>query len=239
MGSSKIDVEIGWASEHHLRLSLDEDSNKPVGNRLTQALAALENARLPGLIGITPASATLLLEFSLAGFDGARTINAVRRVLAGAFDTTVPSPTHSAIIEIPVCYDPSCAPDALDVAHIHGITPDELIRLHAGAEYTVQFIGFVPGFGYLSSLPERLNTPRLDTPRTRVPAGSVGIAADQTGVYPGNTAGGWRLIGRTPLRMFDAARDHPSLLARGDRVRFVPISLAKFNELQQTLQHHG
>ena len=104
----------------------------------------------------------------------------------------------------------------------------ELIRLHAEPLYVVHFIGFAPGFGYLDGLPRELATPRLPSPRVRVPVGSVGIAGDQTGIYATPAAGGWRLIGRTPLVMFDARREQPSLLTAGDRVRFRPISLAEF-----------
>ncbi len=217
-----------WVSERHLRIEIGPDSVAGMHDRIGASLHAIQHAALPGLRDITPAGATLLLEFDENQIDEQLVHSAVQRVLVDV--AAVQSSLTSTSVEIPVCYDSSCAPDAAGVARIHGITPDELIRLHAGAEYIVQFIGFVPGFGYLSGLPDRLNTPRLDTPRTRVPAGSVGIAADQTGVYPGNTAGGWRLIGRTPLRMFDPGREKPSLLRRGDRVRFVPITLSEFSE---------
>lgn len=237
MRESGQSVQISWAGEHHLRLGFDTSSGLPILDRLDRALAAIKRAPPPGLVGITPASSTILLEFDLEHIDETHAIEKLRQVLNVEIDAT-PLASRE-LIEIPVCYDASFAPDAAEVARLHDITPVELIQLHCAAEYVVQFIGFVPGFGYLSGLPAQLITPRLDAPRPRVPAGSVGIAGDQTGVYPGNTAGGWRLIGRTPLRMFDPGRERPSLLARGDRVRFVPISLAEFGERQRELSCHG
>jgi KipI family sensor histidine kinase inhibitor len=108
------------------------------------------------------------------------------------------------------------------------MTAEQVIELHSSVEYQVYFLGFVPGFAYLGELPEGLVTPRLATPRRKVPAGSVGIAGNQTGVYPFATPGGWRLLGRTPLAMFRADRAELSLLSIGDRVKFVPISREEF-----------
>lgn len=218
--------QISWAGECHLRLSFSRGSTAPLRDLVSNALRAIESASLPGLVDVTPAASTLLLEFNIDSFDEQTIVACLQQAFCV---TSLPRPAPPpATIEIPICYELPCAPDAAVVAHIHGITHDELVRLHAEAQYSVDFIGFAPGFGYLSGLPARLNTPRLDSPRTRIPPGSVGIAGDQTCVYPGNTAGGWRLIGRMPLRVFDAGRVKPSLLARGDRVRFVPISLAEF-----------
>ena len=132
----------------------------------------------------------------------------------------------SRVVEIPVVYGGEAGPDLMAGAAELGIAPDELVRRHAAGEYTVAMIGFAPGFPYLLGLDPGLALPRLGTPRPRVPAGSVGIGGAQTGVYPRESPGGWRLIGRTPWALFDAQRDPPSLLAPGDRVRFVPTEPA-------------
>jgi inhibitor of KinA len=134
-------------------------------------------------------------------------------------------------VEVPVCYDEDLAPDLRDVARHVGLSADEVVRLHAGATYVVRFLGFSPGFPYLAGLPERLAMPRLERPRVRVPAGSVAIAGGQAGVYPQATPGGWRVVGRTPLRLFDADREPPALLRMGDLVRFVPVPRARFDAL--------
>lgn len=126
-------------------------------------------------------------------------------------------------IEIPVHYGGVDGCDLDEVARHTGLAPEEVIRLHHMGEYTVYFLGFVPGFAYLGGMDARLATPRRKEPRLAVPAGSVGIGGEQTGVYPSVSPGGWQLIGRTSLRLFDPARDPPSLLLPGDTVRFVSI----------------
>ncbi len=134
-------------------------------------------------------------------------------------------------VTLPVYYSAETGPDLAAMAASKGLPPEEIIRMHHAGEYRVYAIGFAPGFAFLGELDERLATPRLATPRASVPAGSVGIADRQTAVYPHRTPGGWNLIGRCPLRMFDAAAHEPMLVAVGDRVRFAPIDRARFLEL--------
>lgn len=132
------------------------------------------------------------------------------------------------VVTIPVCYDVEFGIDLKDVADHAGVSIEEVIRLHSSATYVVHFLGFSPGFGYLGSLPEALHVPRLATPRKRVAAGMVAIGGSQTGIYPVDSPGGWRLIGRTPLKMFDPHRDDPTLVHPGEHVRFQPIDRATF-----------
>lgn len=133
------------------------------------------------------------------------------------------------VVTIPVCYDERLAPDLSYVANYHQTSIDNIIRLHSEGEYIVSMIGFMPGFPYLSGLSHQLATPRHDRPRPRVVAGSVGIAGLQTGIYPFTSPGGWQIIGRTPLTLFDSTRTVPSVLAFGDRVCFEPITWDEFN----------
>jgi inhibitor of KinA len=126
-------------------------------------------------------------------------------------------------VQIPIRYGGEFGPDLESVAKLHDISPEEVVNLHSSATYTVYFLGFVPGFAYLGGLPESIATPRLQTPRKQVPRGSLGIAGNQTGVYPCSTPGGWQIIGRTPLEIFRPDRENMSLLSIGDRVQFVPI----------------
>ena len=130
-------------------------------------------------------------------------------------------------VEIPVMYGGEAGPDLESAAAELGLEPGELIARHAAGEYTVAMIGFAPGFPYLLGLDPALALPRLATPRSSVPAGSVGIGGAQTGIYPRESPGGWRLIGRTPLTLFDPSRDQPALLAPGDRVRFVAMDASR------------
>jgi KipI family sensor histidine kinase inhibitor len=168
--------------------------------------AALE--QLDGIEELVPAARTVLVKGALSQVrDALKTI-----------DLTKAPTTHSREITIPVIYD---GPDLALVAETAGTTPDEVVRLHTTATYEVAFCGFAPGFGYLTGLPEPLQQPRLDSPRTKVPQGSVGIAGEFTAAYPRPTPGGWRLIGRTEITLFDAKAETPALLQPGDQVRFV------------------
>jgi len=133
------------------------------------------------------------------------------------------------LLDVPVCYGGDLGPDLADVASFAGCSAEEVVALHSGAVYRVYVVGFVPGFPYMASVDPRLALPRRASPRTRVPAGSVAVAAGQTGIYPAETPGGWHLIGRTPVKPYDPARPEPFLFKPGDRVRFVPIDRAAFD----------
>ena len=134
-------------------------------------------------------------------------------------------------IEVPVCYENEFAPDLGDVAQHAGLSEEEVVRRHSSARYRVNCVGFTPGFPYLSGLPAELATPRRASPRTEIPAGSVAIGGAQTGIYPSKSPGGWNVIGRTPLRLFDHRNEPPAMLRAGDSVRFRQISREEFEQL--------
>lgn len=208
------------AGDAALLVEFANEISEPV-NRQVQALAhALAQARLPGLGEAVPAYRSLLLPYDPLQLSFNDVQEQVAAVAARSEAITLPEP---ALKEIPVVYGGEFGPDVEFVAEQHGLSVEQVIRRHAGTTYRVYMLGFSPGFAYLGGLPADLATPRLPTPRTRVPAGSVGIAGQQTGIYPLATPGGWRLIGRTPRRLFDPAQEPPTLLQAGDLVRFVAI----------------
>jgi KipI family sensor histidine kinase inhibitor len=194
-----------------------------------QALAiarALEDARLPGIVDVAPAYASVRVRYEPAAWTSTdpaqppfdRVAERLRILVENAsFDAT----GDAGSIEIPVTYGGKCGPDLADVAAHAGSTEEEVVARHSTAEYRVAMLGFTPGFPYLLGLDPTLHMPRRATPRTRVPAGSVAIGGAQTGVYPRETPGGWHLIGRTTLSLFDPARDPPALLKPGMRVKFI------------------
>lgn len=150
-------------------------------------------------------------------------------VADAARETSTASEEPGPTLDVPVCYGGDFGPDLADVARSAECTEDEVIALHSGTTYRVYVVGFVPGFPYMAAVDPRLALPRRATPRTRVPAGSVAIAAGQTGIYPAETPGGWHLIGRTPVKPYDPSRPNPFLFKPGDRVRFQPIPRSAFD----------
>lgn len=185
---------------------------------LDQALAlyaALSAAALPGVVDLVPAARTVLIRL-----DPSRTSPAeIRRAVAG-LPTGGTDRAAAGTVEIPVRYD---GPDLADVAKHTGLTPEEVIALHTGAQWTVAFAGFAPGFGYLTGGDSRLDVPRRKSPRTRIPAGSVALAGQFSGVYPNDSPGGWQLIGSTTERMWDLDRPEPALLVPGVKVIFKAV----------------
>lgn len=140
------------------------------------------------------------------------------------------------IMEIPVLYGGEYGPDIAFVAEHNNMTEDEVIKIHSEAEYLIYMLGFTPGFSYMGGMDERIATPRLKTPRVVIPAGSVGIAGKQTGIYPIDSPGGWQLIGRTPVRLYDANRDVPILLDAGLHVKFIPIDEAEYARISERVE---
>lgn len=136
-------------------------------------------------------------------------------------------------VRIPTCYGDVYGPDLPDVARHNGLTEEDVIRIHSSREYLIYMMGFVPGFPYLGGMSERIATPRLKEPRAKIPAGSVGIAGKQTGIYPLETPGGWRIIGRTPISLFDPLHKPPIRLKAGDKIRFVPIARDDYERLKR------
>lgn len=190
-------------------------------NRRAHDLACcLREKPLRGVGEAVPGYVTLMVSFDPLEVDYAVVEGLLKKLLDKCEDSSL-DPCR---IEVPVVYGGEYGPDLEFVAAHNRLSADEVIRLHSGRDYPVYMMGFMPGFPYLGGLDSRITAPRLDTPRSRVPAGSVGIAGSQTGIYPFDSPGGWRLIGRTSLRLFDPSREPPFLLHPGDLVRFVQVA---------------
>ena len=218
------------ASDQSLLVYFGQEITPHANEQVRRLVRLLDLEPIAAVRNLHPAYCSLLIKF-----DPLRTSHEELQALLGTYfdrleELDLPAPRT---VEIPVCYGDEFGPDLADLCKLHGLSAQEAIQLHSAPSYTVYFLGFVPGFAYLGELSSRLVTPRLASPRKVVPAGSVGIAGSQTGVYPFATPGGWRLIGRTPLQIFRPDREHLSLLAIGDRVRFIPITAERFAELQR------
>ncbi len=206
------------ASDHSLLVSLGYEVSVEVHRDVLRLCRLLEGRK--EVLNVHPGYGTVLISFDPRRREFAEIESLAREALARLDSIQLPAPRT---VEVPVRYGGADAPDLADVARLHGMTPAEVVRIHSSAQYLVYFLGFSPGFPYLGGLDPSLATPRLATPRKSVPAGSVAIGGAQTGVYPMASPGGWRIIGRTPARLFDAQRPPYALLAMGDSVRFGPV----------------
>jgi KipI family sensor histidine kinase inhibitor len=224
-------IAITPASDSSLLVVFGNVISPDLHRRVVAMFRAFFAQHDPRIRNLHPGYASLLIDFDPLRLTHDELTATVRELATRADSESIAS---SHVITIPVCYDLGFAPDLIEVAHHAGISVDEVVRLHSSSDYLVYFLGFSPGFAYLGGLPPILQMPRLATPRTSVPAGSVGIAGIQTGIYPVDSPGGWRLIGRTPLRMFDPAAAPPTRLQPGDAMKFSPIDRATFDDLQRS-----
>jgi inhibitor of KinA len=195
--------------------------------RVVAVLRVLDYLRESWVVDLVPGYASVMVLYDALHV----TPQQVQRWLEEALPQARPEASRHRVVEVPVWYHPSVAPDLETLSHEKSLSVAELISLHTAPEYIVYMLGFRPGFPFLGGLDSRLFSPRLATPRPAVPAGSVGIGGQQTGIYPLRSPGGWRLIGRTPWKPFAPEVDPPFALSVGDRVRFVSITEARFREL--------
>lgn len=209
-----------------------------VNARVRAAAEYLLSHPLPGVTDVVPAFATITVHFDplevAAHYRVGDPLQAMRDALERALARAPETPRHKPrTIEVPVRYGGEFGEDLEAVAKRSGLSTEEVVKIHGTPLYQVHALGFLPGFAYLGGLDRRIATPRLDEPRKRVPAGSVGIGGDQTGVYPFETPGGWNLIGRTPIVLFRIDAEEPSLFEPGDHVRFVAIDTREFQVLKE------
>lgn len=214
MGDSALLVEFGRV--------VDSRINACVRN-LTDAVLA---ADFIWLRDVVPAFASLLICFDREKVTCSEVKVAVQALLA---DLSGEVAREKKVWLLPVCYEGEFAPDMADMEELTGLSAAEIIAIHSGCDYQIYMLGFLPAFPYLGGLDERLHAPRLNSPRVKIEAGSVGIGGEQTGVYPIASPGGWRLIGKTPCVLYDPNREEPIVYQAGDFIRFVPIDRAEYD----------
>jgi KipI family sensor histidine kinase inhibitor len=210
-------VTIRPASDRSLLVSFGAAISLESHHQVFHLTRSLEGVR--GILNLHPAYASVLIEFDPRLVESEAIEALVHQKMAMQMDPRAAEAPRT--VEIPVRYGGEFGPDLDDVARHAGLSPERVVELHSAANYLVYFLGFAPGFAYLGGLPPELATPRIAAPRKHVPAGSVGIGGNQTGVYPIVSPGGWRLIGRTSVKLFDPSAAEPVLLRMGDRLRFV------------------
>ena len=201
-----------------------------INRHIRQTIERIKELQLDGIIELVPTYCALLVEYDAMLYSYSEICNIIEPTLEeGMANTTNELVT---VVEVPTVYGGEFGPDLSFVASHNHLSEDEVISIHSGTDYLVYMLGFIPGFTYLGGMDLRIATPRLSSPRTLIPAGSVGIAGEQTGTYPSDSPGGWQIIGRTPVTMYDMSKAQAALLNAGDYVRYVPIDESEFHRIK-------
>ena len=201
-----------------------------INRHIRQTIERIKEFQLEGIIELVPTYCALLVEYDAMLYSYSEICNIIELTLEeGMTDTTNELVT---VVEVPTVYGGEFGPDLSFVASHNHLSEAEVISIHSGTDYLVYMLGFIPGFTYLGGMDPRIATPRLSSPRTLIPAGSVGIAGEQTGTYPSDSPGGWQIIGRTPVTMYDMSKAQAALLKAGDYVRYVPIDESEFHRIK-------
>lgn len=201
-----------------------------IGSRVRQTSLRIQSARIPGVREVIPTYRSLLVCYDSLKITFEELAGKLELIAMEKESAPLPQPKVS---KIPVLYGGEFGPDLPYVARYHGITPEEVVKIHTSTLYLIYMLGFMPGFAYLGGISEKIATPRLTVPRLKVPAGSVGIAGTQTGIYPSDSPGGWQIIGRTPAKLFDPKREPPSLLEAGNYLSFESVSAEEFRRVEK------
>lgn len=219
------------AGDRALYMKMGYGIDPDLNGRVRTIVYLLEKAKIEGIIEWIPGYCTLMVVYNPLIIGYRQLVKKLQELEKDQDEITFPPPL---VIEIPTTYgteNPKFGPDLQSVADHNQLSPEKVVELHSSVDYLIYMIGFTPGFSFLGGLPKQLETPRLENPREKVPAGSVGIAGPQTGIYPIVSPGGWRLIGQTPVKLFDPKRDEPILLKAGYYIRFVPIGLEEYEHI--------
>lgn len=211
-------------------LEFGDQIDETVNQLVMQAGRRIEAAAIDGVQEMVPAFTSLLVCYDPLVTDNQKLADQIYPLVSGIEAGTAQT---GRVVEIPVCYGGIYGEDLAFVAEHAGLSEEEVVKIHSGRDYRIYMLGFLPGFPYLGGMDERIFTPRLSNPRTKIPAGSVGIGGEQTGIYPMESPGGWQLIGRTPLKLFDPEQGGKRLYEAGDTIRFVPISPEEYKKIQE------
>lgn len=221
------------AGDSSLTMEFGNEISVEINKMIRNTVSAIENNSPEGIKELIPTYRSIQILYDPLIADFKKIVVSLEEILALATDG---GEDNYRIVEIPTCYGSEFGPDLSFVAEHNNLTQEEVINIHTGSDYLLYMLGFTPGFGYLGGMSEKIATPRLQVPRTIIPAGSVGIAATQTGIYPIDSPGGWQLIGRTPVKLYDPLSDVPVLLNAGDYIRFKAISQEEFEEISKAVE---
>lgn len=217
------------AGDRALVIEFGDEIEEQVNSKIRSLTLAMERENIKGVIETIPTYRSLMVIYEPVVIELDELMGKIKAVGAKMNEIKLPA---AKVIEIPTLYAGEYGPDIEFVAHHNKISIEDVIKIHMSTEYLIYMIGFTPGFPYLGGMNDKIATPRLHTPRTKIPIGSVGIAGEQTGIYPIESPGGWQLIGRTPVKLYDPYRKEPVLLNAGDYIKFVQIDEKEYKSIE-------
>jgi inhibitor of KinA len=228
-----VEFSIQPLGDTGIIIQFGTEISEAIYQQIRQYVYRLEQSRIEGIVEWVPAYTTLAVFYrpNIISYD--ELSQKLLKIGEKIESMPVPDPI---VIEIPTLYGKEAGPDIQFVAETNGLSEEEVVKIHSSSDYLIYMIGFVPGFPYLGGMDKRIAAPRKKTPRSRIPAGSIGIAGEQTGIYPLETPGGWQIIGRTPVKLYDPQKQDPILLKAGDYIRFVPITEREYEKIEQQVQ---
>lgn len=231
MAEHSPEIRMLKAGERGLVVEMGKEISPQVNAGVRRLAKRLSRKNLEGVMEVVPTYCSLLVYFDPLLLSRSDLVEAITRVLVTETELEAPEEEMVRVVQVPVCYGGEHGPDLDYVARYHGLSPEAIIAIHSSRPYLVYMLGFTPGFPYLGGMSERIATPRLEEPRVKVAEGSVGIAGAQTGLYPIESPGGWRLIGRTPVKPFLPEAAHPFLFSAGDYIQFNPIAPDRYQAI--------
>jgi KipI family sensor histidine kinase inhibitor len=225
-------IRIVTAGDSSILIEFGREISPEINKRISALTQLMKEQHIEGVVDMIPAFCSLLINYDPRVISYDELKERLEHLLK---IETKAGEERRRIFEIPVCYGGEYGPDLDNIARHAGLTPEEVVQIHSSRDYLIYMLGFLPGFCYLGGLDERIHTPRLANPRIKINAGSVGIGGSQTGIYPLDSPGGWQLMGMTPVKTYDPARETPILVEAGDYIRFVPVDEEEFKRIKESV----
>ena len=229
-------VRFLFSGDSALVIEFGNEISVDINKKIRKMMDDIKKENIDGIVELVPTYCSLLINYDVLKIDYSTLVEKLKTFLNNDLETA--EGEEVTLVEIPTLYNDEFGPDLSYVAEYNKLSKEEVIKIHTGTDYLVYMLGFIPGFTYLGGMSEKIATPRLESPRLQIYPGSVGIAGKQTGMYPSMSPGGWRIIGRTPLKLYNPDSDTPVYISSGDYVRYVSISEEKYNEILKKVENN-
>ena len=229
-------VRFLFSGDSALVIEFGNEISVDINKKIRKMMDDIKKENIDGIVELVPTYCSLLINYDVLKIDYSTLVEKLKTFLNNNLETA--EGEEVTLVEIPTLYNDEFGPDLSYVAEYNKLSKEEVIKIHTGTDYLVYMLGFMPGFTYLGGMSEKIATPRLESPRLQIYPGSVGIAGKQTGMYPSMSPGGWRIIGRTPLKLYNPDSDNPVYISSGDYVRYVSISEEEYNEILKKVENN-